>query len=487
MKWRWAGKDPKRSRSKGFRILFDSSKPPFNREAEYKLTHTHNYLSFFGLVRSGNVLSVGFLFIFFCFSLIFPCPLAAKCPIQQFHDATYKLGWDINFSPYAGGEDLLFAHRSAERIEGLFLGKTPVCYSKTASSRFWRLSELYLGWLPVNYLATVAQHEVFGHGYRIRDIGRSRAQVKGYSFNPPPPYGEGGAATSYDIGSDLTTTEETSIAMAGVESTAVLALLTKFKWLEANRIDPRQSILYLLCQHDLNLYIGTLKILDEDEDGHDIKMYIKSLNYTYTNHFLSGARLRSLSWINLGDPFTFYAIYSWFHYFLSGKETRIPMIPIYGFGYLPNIRLGLTPFGPEFFIENYLLKGRKPIYFYLKGGRHSQNRYGGIGFYTPGLWEIGKWLIGCRFDLWRQPKLLLEPGNILFPDINFSEKPNKNDPLYPYSEQHAMRVGWAGSLIFGYHNRNGFEAELGYKARGFLPGFALRSSPTARLYYTLVF
>ncbi len=422
--------------------------------------------------------------------LLFFSPLYfyASCPIRQFHDMPYKLGWDIHLSPYAGGEDILFAHRCIERIEGYVLGKTEVCYAKTASARFWRLSELYLGWIPVNYLATVAQHELFGHGYRIRDINRGRVKVKGYSFNTPPPYGEGGAATSFDIGPNLTTTEETSIAMAGVESSAILALVTKFKWLESNRIDPRQSVLYLLCQHDLNLYIGSLEILDEDEEGHDIKMYIQSLNYTYTNNFISGARLRSLSWINLGDPFTMYAIYSWFHYVASGKETRIPMIPIYKkWGYLPNIRLGLTPFGPEFFIENYLLKGNKPVYFYLKGGRHSQNRYGGFGFYVPKMWDIRNWIIGFRFDLWRQPQLLLEPGSTLFPDIDFSRKPNKNNPIYSYSEQHAMRVGWGGSMIFGYRGRNGFEAELGFKSRGFLPGYALRTTPTARLFYTLIF
>jgi hypothetical protein len=414
--------------------------------------------------------------------------LFANCPIKQFHDATYKLGWDIDFSPYAGGEDVLFATRCAERIEGYFLGKTPVCYSKQATSRFWRATELYMGWLPANYLATVVQHEIFGHGYRIRDIGRSRAKVEGYSFNAPPPYGGGGAATSYDVGPDLTTTEETSIAMAGVESTAILALLTKFKWLEAHRIDPRQTVLYLLCQHDLNLYIGSLDILEpEDEEGHDIKMYIRSLNATYTSNFISSGRLRSLSWINLADPFTFYAIYAWLHYVDSGKETRIPMIPIYGYGYLPNLRLGLTPFGPELFIENYLLKGNSPIYFYIKGGSHSQNRYGGLGFYVPRMWNIKRWLIGCRFDLWRQPMLLLEPAAIPFAEINFSQNPNKSNPLYSYSEQHNMTLGWGGSLLFGYQGRNGFEAELGFKSRGFLPGYALRSSPTARLYYTLVF
>ncbi|MBU6384011.1 MAG: hypothetical protein KGR16_06825 [Verrucomicrobia bacterium] len=374
-----------------------------------------------------------------------------------------------------------------ERIDGYILGKTSVCYSKAASARFWRLCELYLAWLPVNYLATVVQHEVFGHGYRIRDIGKPNAKVAGYSFEPPPPYGDGGAATSYDIGPHLSTTEETSIAMAGVESTAILALLTKFKWLESHRIDPRQSVLYLLCQHDLNLYIGTLNILDADDEGHDIQMYIQSLNYTYTNNFISGARLRSLSWMNLGDPFTFYAIYSWFRYVLSGKETRIPMIPIFNWGYLPNIRLALSPFGPECYLENYLLKGRNPVYFYLKGGNHSQNRYGGFGFYVPRMWEFSRWFIGCRFDFWRQPILLLQPGNIPFEEINFSLKPNKNNPLYPYSQQHSMTFGWGGSLIFGIHRMNGFEVELGYKTRGFLPGYALRSSPTARLFYTLVF
>lgn len=420
--------------------------------------------------------------------LIFPfAALFAASPIKQFHDATYKAGWDIHFSPYAGGEDLLFAHRCLERSEGYILGKTSLYYSRTANARFWRVTELYLAWLPINYLATIAQHEVFGHGYRIRDINRGRVKVNGYRFNTPPPYGNGGASTSYTIGDSLTTTEETSIAMAGVESSAILALLTKFKWLEANRIDPRQSVLYLLCQHDLNLYIGSLKILDEDQDGHDIKMYIRSLNYTYTNNFISGARLRSLSWINLGDPFTFYAIFSWFHYVSSGKETRIPMIPIYGWGYLPNIRLGLTPFGPEFFLENYLLKGKNPLYFYLKGGRHSQNRYAGMGIYVPRMWELSRWIIGFRLDFWRQPRLLLEPGQILFPDINFHEKPDKNNPIYPYSEQHAMRFGWGGSMIFGYHGRNGFEVELGYKSQGFLPGYSLRASPTARLFYTLIF
>ncbi len=424
-----------------------------------------------------------------CLTLISPLLLlGASHPFHQFHDATYQVGWDLHFSPYAGGEDILFAHRVLERAEGYLVSKSPACSSKQAAARFWRFSELYLGWLPVNYLAVVAQHEVFGHGYRIRDINRDRAEVAGYNFNAPIPYGPGGAATYYNIGSSMTTTEETSIAMAGVESTAILAILTKFKWLESHRIDPRQTLLYLFSQHDLNLYIGSLKVKDDtDLNGHDIHSYIKTLNYTYTNHFLNSGRLRSLSWINLADPFTFYSIYSWFRYISCGKETRIPMISVYKMGYLPTIRLGLTPFGPEVFVENFLLQGKRPIYFYLKGGRHSDNSYQGLGIYAPRLWAKKGWFFGLRLDSWRQPKLLLEPGNVPFEEINFDIKPNPNDPLYPYSEQHDMQMGAAGSFLIAYSARSGFEAELGYKSIGFLPGYSLRASPTVRLFYSLVF
>ncbi len=410
-------------------------------------------------------------------------------PFKQFHEATYKLGWDIHFSPYAGGEDLLFVNRCIERTEGWIISKSPIWYSKETQARLWRLSELYLFWLPLNSIVTTAQHEIFGHGYRIRDINRGKIKVTGYDFNVPPPYGYGGAATAYKINPEtFTTTEETCVAMGGVESTAILAELVKLKWLEAEKIDPRQTVLYLLCQHDLNLYIGTLKT-QGDLDGHDIRAYIKSLNQTYTSNSISGARLRSLSWINLGDPFTFYSIYAWFHYISSGKESSYPMIPILGAGYLPNVRVGLTPFGPEFYFENWLVYRCAPYYFYLKGGHHSNNDYYGIGFYGPKIWNVNRWAFGLRFDAWRQPELLLFPADIPFSEIDFDAKPNKAEPLYPYSEQNSVRYGASGSFILSYQSDylSGGELELGYKAQGFVPGEALTAQILARLYYTLYF
>ncbi len=408
----------------------------------------------------------------------------------QFHEATYNLGVDINMSPYAGGEDVLFAHRCIERIEGWLISRSSLPYSKAPQARLWRLSELFLGWLPLNYLAVVVEHEVFGHGYRIRDIGRSKAKVKGYHFSTPPPYGPGGAATLYDIGSTFTTTDEATVAMAGVESTAILSLLAKMKWLESSKIDPRQTVLYLLGQYDLILYIGSLKVEDDQPlDGHDIQSYINAVNQTYTASRLKGGRLRSLSWINLGDAFTYYSIYAWFRYISCGKEASIPMIPIFGYGYLPGVRLGLSPFGPEYFIENFLVGQNRPVYFYAKGGRHANNNYFGLGIYAPKIWSLGNWFFGLRLDGWRQPKLLLEPASQEIFDIDLSAAPDPNNPLYSYEEQYAVRTGAAGSFLVSFQGagHSGFETELGYKAQGFLPGYSLKALPVVRLYYTLFF
>ncbi len=406
------------------------------------------------------------------------------------HRSPYKGCIDINYSPYAGGEDLLSATRIAEWVERFLLNTTPLCSSKSFYARTWRLSEMALVWLPLNYFAMVVQHEVFGHGYRIRDINHGTS-VAGYTLETPPPFGSGGGATMFKVGDNLTMTEYNTICSAGVESTEIMAQLTKLKWLEAGFIDPRQTVLYILGQQDLTLYIGTLKALDEDEDlsGHDIHDYIQSLNLTYTQSTLTKGRLLNLNWVNLCDPFTLYSIYSWFHYISSGKESKILMIPMWGARYLPGLRLGLSPFGPEFFLDNYLVRGNTPYYFYVKGGEHAGNTYVGLGLYAPRIFHIKKWAFGLRFDAWRQPQLLLSPGKVPLEEIDFDAEPDKENPLYSSAQQHQMKIGAAASGIVFYRAspRYGGELELGYKSVGFLPGYALRTSPVARFSMVLVF
>ncbi len=198
------------------------------------------------------------------------------------------------------------------------------------------------------------------------------------------------------------------------------------KWLSSGKIDPRQTLLYLLCEQDLTLYISSLKSKDiRTLAGHDINSYVETLNYTYTNHFLKRGRLRSLSWINFADPFTFYSIYAWFHYLSSGKETKIPMIASI---YLPSLRLGLTPFGPEVFLENFF-SWKKALSTPISKEAITRTIPTSVPAFTlrvSGPFTNGR--SASAGDIWRQPKLLLQPGNVPFEEINFQEPPNPADP-----------------------------------------------------------
>lgn len=157
------------------------------------------------------------------------------------------------------------------------------------------------------------------------------------------------------------------------------------------------------------------------------------------------------------------------------------MIPAYSKGILFSARLGLTPFGPEYFIENYL-SGKKGgvYYFYLKAGRHAYNNYFGVGMFAPVILRIGRWDIGMRFDAWRQPKLLLERGRIPFSEI--PAKGKLSPPLYSYSQRHEIKNGAALSaiLFWKWNESCGFQGEFGGKSRGFLPGYSLWGAPTVR-------
>jgi len=424
----------------------------------------------FGILLRSKIMRVNrlkrFLFLFFSGAALY-----AAEPEQ------YALIADPYFSPFAGGEDLLYATRLIERGEESFFHKIVFENPKSSRARSFRLSEMLTIWLPLNYEAMLVQHEVFGHGYRIRSLKPGLASVDSYRLGTPPPYGGGGGSTSYRISSKLTSTEEIAISIAGVEATAIMANETKWKWLRRKLIDPKQSVLYLLCQQDLSDYISSMKTLrsrhGQESQGHDIHSYLLWLNRTYPDKHLKSSRLRSLSWINALDPFTFYSIWAWFHYISSGRDTKIPMIEIGKIGYLFGARLGLTPFGPEIFCENYFAASGKVFYGYLKVGQHANNSYYGAGLYLPALWTLRKWEFGARLDLWRQPKLLLKEGSVPITEID--DHAFFTNPLYPSSQLHAMHYGAAISMTSFYHRSKnfGFEGELGAKSNGFLPGNSL--------------
>ncbi len=380
---------------------------------------------------------------------------------------------DPYLSPYVGADDLLIAHKlvqysSIQQLTNLYQ-TNPALWAKIS-----RGAELVLFWEPVNYMSTVVQHEVFGHGYRVRSS--PYAMVDFYTFNVPPPFGPGGAATGFSFDLDqLTAFDMNSINTGGVEATSIFANRLRMQWLKKGTINPRQSSLYNFAQHDFLRYALNFN----DSPGHDMFSYRRMLNQTFKGSHLTKEELARQSLINILDPFTYYAIYSAWNYIIKGTEGPIPMIPIGSYRYLPGARLGLTPFGPEYYLENFLVKDNKPIYFYLRNGNHVGMNYMGLGIENPHQWDLGSFQIGYRADIWHQPDIDMLSDHYALSQFEHVRNLDANtlDSRFGASASLiAQKKLWDRGMLF---------VQCGAKSRGYLPGESLESSMIFRVGITL--
>ncbi len=327
-----------------------------------------------------------------------------------FGAASYDLIIDEDLSPIIGGQDFLTVHRGLTLTADAII--PPQNYPPRGFGPFMgRFVEIGFIWDPINYLMAVTQHEVFGHGYRIRDLGKSKAKVHGYEISVPPPYRNDSmaGATFFSITDKLTASEAIAIAVAGLEAEEILARQLKLKWIANQKVDPRTSSLYTISALSVNLYAtGLIEGELEEEDSlfssNDLKTYVEGLNLLYPDDLTSVSKLKSKAYLNLVDPAIFYAIYAPWYYFVTGKHTDMWMIPIGPVHYLPGLRLVLAPYGMEVSVENYCRVGDRPFYFYGKGGSHGGVSYWGAGFEMQELWRWAYGSLGLRFHLWHQPK-----------------------------------------------------------------------------------
>ena len=402
---------------------------------------------------------------------------------------TYQFIYDRNFTPYAGGENLLTLHRGIEKFEE----NSPLKEKPGFLPGFSRAMELIFGWLPINYMTMVVQHEVFGHGYRIRDFGKDVATVTKYTFKVPPPFGPGGAATRFEFKSDPSFSQALALTGGGVEATGILAHQLRMQWIKTGTLPAQEALLYSFSQGDLPAYVNSLKsnfkILD-DAEGHDIKAYLNLLHYAYPAGDLSAKELKQMAKIRYFDPFTYFAAFSWFKYILTGYETSIPMFKFKSVSYLPSARLTLTPFGPQYTLDNYIKYKDVPTYVYVKRGKFAGNRFWSIGLLNESLFTYKAHAFGARLDLWHQPKLLSldEWGQAYVgylhkqaPDL-FSEEELRHSPST--KPLRTLHFGAAGALTYKYAlfpERLTMHVELGYKSAGYLAGESLREGLLARL------
>lgn len=368
---------------------------------------------------------------------------------------------DPHFSPYTGGNALLFGEWAVAKTMDAF---NPDPYPDQTKKIFLRTLE-QVGWLLLDSVACTVQHEVFGHGYRLRELGITPEK---YEIELS------GGATYFDVPNDFPIGKLQAVNVAGLEAEQIFAWIAKMNWLQKGSIDGRFGMTYFQAEQSLFWYtlithLGRLKD-DVDTPGNDIDSYLFLLNHTYADSHLTLKKLLTWAAFNWLDPMTFYSAFSWFYYIAEKKPFSIPMIRLSDrVRYLPNVKIGFAPYGPEAYLENFFTIDCEPLYFYLKGGKRSVGT--GVGYQH--LFSSDRGSVGLHFDGWVQNRFISNEATVGKLDTD-------ENTFISNTKIWGGALSFTGSLqLFSWPVK--LFAELGGKTAGYLPGYQLGSGVVARV------
>jgi len=391
------------------------------------------------------------------------CILWIFCTVSR-AEVQYSLIVDKTYSSAVGANNLITLHRGIYALENRFF-KTrwfdENTFGKKTLGVTFRLCKTILLDNALDHLSFLVQHEVFGHGSRFREFGHIK---NSYELNLLFPYG---CSSSWARDGTLsprrviTSHENMAIIIGGSEANTILSNLMRYKWLKRGSINYRETFLYLLTANDLCLYILRTKHQKRVSEENDIYNFLRAINayegYPQEEDYrLTLDDLTKYTLINILNPFQYFSLYTYFsRYLWSGKENCIlPMINIWNMKYMPSFRLGLTPFGSEFYFENFIVSTKKIINLYFRYGEPTFRKFYGLGLKAIDLICNQKLSVHARLDIWHQPSILLGGETVK-----------------------AAKAGLGGALfgtvfykILGADSFMYIQAQLGYKTPGFLEG-----------------
>ncbi len=392
---------------------------------------------------------------------------------------------DLEFSPYMGSYGI-DSTRSLLQLVGDKTFHERLSNDQNAAMSLARLSYMVFVISPINDFFDVFQHEYFGHGYRVRTL--TNASVLSYHYGTPSPYGTGGGSTAFQFNQQYTLADNALVSIAGIEAESILAHRIKTKWMLTKTINPFEVTLYQASQQALFSYaMNTLYSIKSPTNcldlvaSNDLTAFAGTMQRIYPDSWVGYEKIFGDSCLNLVDPLTFFGVYAWWRYVITGNSWEFPTINIKGVSYLPNLRFSLAPFGYEYGVENYFsFDKEKALMVYVKGGGFSSKNSFGMGFEYLNCIVSNKTKVGLKCDLWYQPDI--SGTNKVFDYLDKDFKPvvcRGNNIPFPKS-----LFGLAISAIFEYEVGSkglaGF-AEVGGKSKGYLQGYNYRAYPTLRL------
>ncbi len=402
-------------------------------------------------------------------------PLTIETQVNHSSDNYLGLFVDPHLSMRSGIENAMLVNYGIAHAEDKLLGNQwfpeDRFLNKSAGIACRGVKWIMLD-VPIDLFTILILHEYYGHGWRYRelDVGNIEYHLE---F---PIYSDGdGYAHVKNYRRPVGDHEFTAIIQAGLEVYDVLQRRMIKRWMANQTLHYREASLYFWSWQDKFQYIADPPVelpKDPNYSGEffDPDGYIWFLNRSAgiedPDHFrMDLDDLKKKNMISLVNPYAWYALIVQLNtYFYQGKtRTKIPTIRIGKYGFMPNMNMSLTPFGPEYHLENYIRWDEKVALVDIRiGDRTFHKNWWGIGLQVDNILDRGRVALDLTMDVWKQPGLELYKKN------SFSTQKNQLGMAFSVRVRYAIPNLDIPLLLI---------TEVGYKSSGFLQGFELDATP----------
>ena len=107
-------------------------------------------------------------------------------------------------------------------------------------------------------------------------------------------------------------------------------------------------------------------------------------------------------------------------YLWSGeRDFEFPMLELGSLKYLPALRFGLTPFGGEYHLDNFLVADKSVYSVEFRYGVPTFHTFWGVGVKAENVFRAEDFSISAAAHMWKQPSLFLGGDNITSTNSGF--------------------------------------------------------------------
>jgi hypothetical protein len=359
--------------------------------------------------------------------------------------------FDADLSPTAGSAAIDLVGTMVGRAEDILL--PPRLFDEETKLRrsagvVYRVAKLLALDLPQEEWLRVANHEVFGHGARVRE--RFDASIE-YTVDVPPPYGAGGGSTTIRFDREPTVEEVLAITVGGMEANNVASSRLALRAIARGESPYRDLLRYVFARLDTVGYV--LGTGDEpEEEGHDVSDFLLTLR-DVTGSPLTALDLRRRALVSLADPMLGYAVYGLAVSYLwrGDANAPIPALRVRGARYLPALRFQLTPFGTEWVIDNTFAHEMRATRVSVRLGDAPGAGSFGASVHRDAVWSSPRVRVDADLHAWRQPRI-------------------RDDGELPRSTGAAAFVTVSSPIDVKWLRWAVAVVQGGYKTRGFIEG-----------------